>query len=55
MTVLLDKAPIPRLGSCRALWSCIETANWTFNPLIIVEVHYMEKNPGMFSPKTIIS
>ncbi len=46
---------IPRLGSYRALWSCIEIAIWTFNPLVPIEVHYMEKNPGMFSSKTLIS
>ncbi len=52
--VSLDKSLIPRLGSCRALWSCIETAIWTFNPFIHIEVHYMQKNPGMFSSKTLI-
>ncbi len=26
---------------------------WTFNPLAAIEVHYMEKNPGMFSSKTL--
>ncbi len=31
------------LGSCRALWSCTEPAIWSFNPLGIIEVHYMEK------------
>ncbi len=41
--VSLDKTLIPQLGSCRALWSCIETAIWTFNPLMPTEVHYMEK------------
>ncbi len=45
----------PRLGSCWALWSCTETEIWTFNPLIPIEVHYMEKNPGKFSSKTFIS
>ncbi len=39
---------IPRLGSCRALWCCTETAIWTFNPLTTTEVHYMEKIPGIF-------
>ncbi len=53
--VMLDKTLFPQLGSCRALWSCIETAIWIFNSLIPVEVHYMEKNPGMFSSKTFIS
>ncbi len=41
--ILLDKTLIPRLGSCGALWSCTETAIWTFNPLVPIEVHYMEK------------
>ncbi len=45
--ISLDKTLIPQLGSCRALWS-IETAIWTFNPFSPTEVHYMEKNPGMF-------
>jgi len=40
------------MGSCRALSSCIETAIWTFNPLLTVENHSMEKPPGMFSSKT---
>ncbi len=31
------------------------TAIWTFKLLTTMEVHYMEKNPGMFSPKTLIS
>ncbi len=26
---------------------------WTFNPFGLIEVHYMEKNPGMFSSKTL--
>ncbi len=51
LIVLLDKTLIHWLGLCRALWSCIETAIWTFNPLATIEVHYMEKNPGMFSSK----
>ncbi len=46
---------IPWLGSYRALWSCNESEIWTFNPLIAIEVHYMDKNPGMFSSKTLIS
>ncbi len=53
--MILDKTLISRLGSCRALWSCIETAIWTFNPLATIEVHYMEKNPGIFFSKTFIS
>ncbi len=51
----LDKTLTPRLGLCRALWSYIETAIWTFNQLVPVEVHYMENNPGMFSAKNVIS
>ncbi len=47
--ISLDKPLIPQLGSCRAFWSCIETAVWTFNTLGPIEVHYMEKTPGMFS------
>ncbi len=43
------------MGLCRALWSCIETAIWTFNPLVPIEIHYMEKNPGMFSSENLIS
>ncbi len=53
--VMLDKTIFLQQGLCRALWSCIETAIWTFNSLIPVEVHYMETNPGMFSSKTSIS
>ncbi len=51
----LDKTPFPQLGLCRALWSCTENAIWTINPLSAIEVHYMEKNPEMFSSKNIIS
>ncbi len=47
--ISLDKPLIPQLGSCRAFWSCIETAVWTFNTLGPIEVHYMEKTPGKFS------
>ncbi len=36
------------------LWSWIETAIWTFNLLAPIEGYYMEKNPGMFSSKTLI-
>ncbi len=53
--VSLDKTLIPRLGSCRALWSCTETAIWTFNPLVPVKVHYREKNPGFFTQILLIS
>jgi len=28
---------------------------WTLNRLVPIEVHYMEKNPGTFSSKTLIS
>jgi len=31
---------------------CTETAFWNLNRLVPIEVHYMEKNPGMFSSKT---
>ncbi len=51
----LDNALSSRLGACRALWSCIETAIWTLQPVGFIEVHYMEKNPGMFSSKSFIS
>ncbi len=27
---------------------------WTFNPWTHIEVHYMEKNPGIVSSKTLI-
>ncbi len=53
--VSLDKTLIPQLGLYRAFWSSIEKANWTFKPLIPIEVHYIEKNPGMFSSKSLIS
>ncbi len=49
--VSLDKSLTPQLGFCRALWSCIETTAWIFNLLVPIEVHYMEKNPEMFSSK----
>ncbi len=39
-----------RLGSRRALWSCIETVLWTFDPLAAIEVHY---NGEKFSPQNI--
>ncbi len=53
LTISLDKTLIPQLGSCRALWSCIETAVWTFNPLTTIEAHYMEKN--LFKLRTSLS
>jgi len=34
---------------------CTETVFWTLNCLVPIKVHYMEKNPGMFSSKTFIS
>jgi len=34
---------------------CTETVFWTLNHLVPIEVHYMEKNPGKFSSKTLIS
>jgi len=34
---------------------CTEPVIWTLNCLVPIEVHYMEKNPGMFSSKTLIS
>ncbi len=52
--VSLDKTLIPWLGLRRVLWS-IETPIWTFKLLATTEVHYMEKNPGMFTSKTLIS
>jgi len=30
-----------------------ETVIWTLNRLVPIEVHFMEKNPGMFSSKTL--
>ncbi len=53
LVIWLDKTYFPQVGSCRALWSCIETSIWTFNPLAITEVNN-EENPEMFSPKTFI-
>jgi len=34
---------------------CTETVFWTLNCLVTSKVHYMEKNPAMFSSKTLIS
>jgi len=34
---------------------CTVTAFWTLNRLVTSEVHYVEKNPGMFSSKNLIS
>jgi len=53
--VLLDKTPIHRLESFKALWTvCTETVFWTLNRLVPIEVHYMEEKL-MFSLKTFIS
>jgi len=32
---------------------CTESVFWTLNRLVFIEVHYMEKNPAMFSSKTL--
>jgi len=53
--VSLDKTLIHRLEWFKALWSRTETVVLTLNRLVPIEVHYMEKNPGMFSSKTLIS
>ncbi len=42
---------IPQLGLCKALWSCKSN----LYSLVHIVVHYMEKNPRMFSSKTFIS
>ncbi len=55
LIVMLDKTLIPRLGLCRALWSCTETVICTFNPLATIEEYNMEKIHGIFSSKNIIS
>ncbi len=44
--VSLDKTPYSSAGIVK---SCIETAIWTFNLLATIEVHYMEKNLGIYS------
>jgi len=31
---------------------CTENVFWTLNRLVPNKVHYVEKNPGMFSSKT---
>jgi len=33
---------------------CTESVFWTLNRLVPTEVHFMEKNAGMFSSKTLI-
>jgi len=57
--VSLDKTLIHRLESFKAPFEqfavCTETVFWTLNRLVPTEVHYMKKNPGMFSSKTLIS
>ncbi len=52
--VSLDKTFIHRLVSFIALWSCTKTVILTFNRLESIEVHYMDKNSGKFSSKTLI-
>jgi len=52
--VSLDKTLIHRLGSFKALWKvCTETVFSTLNRLVPIEIHYMEKNPRMFSSKKL--
>jgi len=34
---------------------CSETVFWSLNHLVTSKVPYMEKNPGIFSSKTLIS
>jgi len=34
---------------------CTESVFWTLNRLVPSKVHYMEKNTGMFSSKTLIA
>jgi len=54
--VSLDKTLIHHLESFKALRTvCTESVFWTLNRLDPIEVHYMEKNPGIFSSKTLIS
>jgi len=53
--VSLDKTLIHYLVSFKALWTVCSLYCWTLNRLVPIEVHYMEKNPGMFSSKTLIS
>jgi len=55
LIILLDKTLIHHLESFKALSTvCTETVFWTLNRLFRSKVHYMEKNPGMFSSKTLI-
>ncbi len=49
-----DKTLIHHLVSFIAIRSCTKTVILTFNRLESIEVHYMDKNPGMFSSKTLI-
>jgi len=56
--VLLDKTLFitwNRLKPFEQFLVCTETVFWTLNRLVPIEVHYMEKNPEMFSSKTLIS
>jgi len=46
--------PYSSAGIVYSHLSCIETAIWTFNLLVPIEVHYLWKNPQMFSSKTLI-
>ncbi len=55
LIISLHKTHTTRLGLSRALWSCIETAIWTFNQLGPIEIHNMKKNPGTFFSKNLIS
>jgi len=55
---LLDKTLIHRLELLKAheqFAVCTESVFWTLNRLVPTEVHYIEKNAGMFSSKTLIS
>ncbi len=58
LIVSLDKTLIPQLGLCSALWSTIETAIWTFNPLKstiwrkIIRFFFLEVN-WSFKPRDL--
>ncbi len=52
MIISLDNTLIHPLVSCIALCSFTESLILTFNHLESIEVHYMEKIPGMFSSKS---
>ncbi len=53
--VLLDKTLTPQLGLCRTLWSCIETAIWTFNLLVPLKSTIWRKILEYFSQKPWVS